>query len=162
VDAHAAPLALGDCTAHPIELHNGTSRFDLTLAVCERPEAVRVTLEYNSDLFDAPTVAPMARHLETLLDGRLDDPHRPLSRLPLLSRVERDHVLRAWNDTAAAYPRERGVHQLFEAQVARTPDAVAVISGDEKLTYRELNRRANLLAHHLAGLGVQPETRVGI
>jgi amino acid adenylation domain-containing protein len=162
VDGRPAPLALADCTAHSIDLHNGTARFDLTLSLGESPAGLEGTIEFNSDLFDASSIARLAGHLQTLLDGALVDPERRLSRLPLLGPAERDHMLRAWNDTAAPYPRDRCVHHLFEAQAERTPGAIAVVSGEERLTYEELNRRANLLAHHLSGLGVRPEIRVGL
>ena len=104
----------------------------------------------------------MLGHLQTLLRGIVEDPDRHLSELPLLSEAERHRLLFEWNDTATEYPQDRCVHELFEEQVERTPDAVAVVFEEQQLTYRELNRRANQLAHHLRTLGVGPEVLVGI
>src|SRR5215210_8564591 len=104
----------------------------------------------------------MLGHLHTLLRGIVEDPDQRLSELPLLSEAERHRLLLGWNDTATEYPRDRCVHELFEEQVERTPHAVAVVFEDQQLTYRELNRRANQLAHHLRAQGVGPEVLVGI
>src|SRR5215210_6665695 len=104
----------------------------------------------------------MLGHLHTLLRGLVEDPDQRLSELPLLSEAERHQLLVEWNDTRAEYPRDRCVHELFEEQVERAPDTVAVVFEEQQLTYRELNRRANQLAHHLRALGVGPETLVGI
>ena len=103
----------------------------------------------------------MTQHFTTLLEGVVADAEQRIGELPLLTASERHQLLVEWNDTATDYPQDRCIHQLFEEQVARTPDAVAVVFEDERLTYRELNARANQLAHHLRGLGVGPEVRGG-
>ncbi len=113
-------------------------------------------------MFDAATIERMAGHFATLLEGIVAHPECAVGKLPLLTSAERHRLLVQWNDTAVDYPRDRCVHQLFEDQAARTPDAVAVVFDKEQLTYRELNARANQLAHHLIGLGVGPEALVGI
>jgi len=104
----------------------------------------------------------MAGHWQTLLEGIVADPKQRLSDLPLLTEADRQQLLVEWNDTRRAYPRDQCIHELFEGQVERTPDAVAVVFENSQLTYRELNQRANQLARHLQALGVGPEVLVGI
>jgi len=142
----------------------GTARVDLTLyaAPSEDGEGIRCVLYYDAALFDEATVARLADHLQTLLEGLVADPSQPISTLPLLPEAERRQLLEGWNDTARQYPRHATVHRLFEEQAARTPEAVAAVHADGRLTYGALNRRANQLAYHLRTLGVGPETLVGI
>jgi len=130
---------------------------DLTLELSGN----RGCFEYSTDLFDAATIARLAGHFETLLTAALADPDGRLSDVPLLTPAERNQ-LEAWNATATPYPTDRRLHQLIEAQVERTPDAIAVRFENAELTYRQLNARANQLAHHLRTLGVGPDVRVGI
>ncbi|MDH3438906.1 MAG: amino acid adenylation domain-containing protein, partial [Betaproteobacteria bacterium] len=124
-------------------------------------EQLRVDFVYSTDLFDAATIRRMLVHYERLLEGVVADPECRLSHLPLLSDAERNQLLVEWNDTANAFPR-KCVHELFEEQVACTPEATAVEYEGRKLSYRELNTRANQLAHHLIALGVGPEVLVGV
>ena len=147
-----------------VGIDTGTSKYDLTLMLGEGPRGLRVSLEYASDLFDAATIQRMLGHFRTLLEGALASPDAPLWQLPLLGNEERRTLLVSWNDTAADYPRDlpAHAHALFEAQAARTPDAVAAIAGARRLTYRELDARANQLAHWLRGLGVGPDVLVGL
>src|SRR5262249_7982371 len=112
--------------------------------------------------FEVATISRMVGHFQTLLAGTVADPEQRLSDLPFLTEEERRQLLVEWNATQADYPRDQCIHQLFEAQGERTPEATAVIFEEEQLTYRELNRRANQLAHHLRALGVGPEVLVGI
>ncbi len=149
-------------TLTPMEVETGTSRFDLTLEVEERPDGLLGRFEYRTDLFDEATIARMAGHWHTLLAGIVADPTRHLAELPLLTEKERHQLLVEWNATQAAYPKDKCIPQLFEEQVQLTPEAVAVVFEGEQLTYRELNRRANQLAHYLQHLGVGPEVLVGI
>jgi amino acid adenylation domain-containing protein len=139
----------------------GTAKFDLTLSMAETSHGLAGALEYNTDLFDEDTMARMAGHLITLLEGAAADPSRPISRLPLLTEQEHRQLLE-WNDTKAPFPEDRCIHELFEAQVERTPEATAVVFEDQALTYAELDRRANQVAHYLRALGVGPEARVGL
>src|SRR5271166_5649048 len=104
----------------------------------------------------------MLGHYERVLTGVVANPECPLSALPLLSEAERHQMLVEWNDTTTDYPGDLWIHQLFEEQAARTPEAVAVVFEDRRLTYGELNARANQVAHHLIALGVGPEVPVGI
>nr|QEO74621.1 condensation domain-containing protein [uncultured bacterium] len=146
----------------PIDFDNGVAKFDLTLSAEETAQGLKCTLGYSAELFEASTAARMAEHFRTLLDGVASDPSRRLSELPLLTEGERQQLLRGWNETRADYQRDVCLHQLFERQAASSPDAVAVVCEDERLTYGELNARANQLARHLRALGVGPEVTVGV
>jgi amino acid adenylation domain-containing protein len=174
-DAPLPSLQLGATSVELTELiDNHSAKFDLNLIVLPLAEqrvgsapetgddGIVVNWEYSTDLFDGATIGRMAEHYQELLEGIAAGPGRRLSALPLLTEAERGRLLVEWNATARAYPRDACVHQVFEARAAETPDAVAVVYGDERLTYRELDRWANRLAHHLQELGVGPEVRVGI
>ena len=139
-----------------------TAKFDLTLYLQQAGPRIMGGLEYATSLFERATIQRYLGHFRTLLTAMVADDTQGIDRLPLLSATERQQVLYEWNDTAADFPRDRCVHELFEEQVARTPDAVAVVFEDQQLSYAELNCRANQLAHYLRGLGVGAEVRVGI
>jgi amino acid adenylation domain-containing protein len=156
------PVKLPDLTWTPMAIPAHASMFDLTLYMWERAEGLSGIFEYNTDLFDARTIDRMAGHFQMLLEAVVADPNQHLSELPLLTEAEHHQLIIEWNATAADYPADRCLHELFEEQAARTPDRVAVVFGDAQLTYDELNRRANQLAHHLQTLGVRAETRVAI
>ena len=141
---------------------SGGTLFDLTIFVTEIQNQFVLTAEYNIDLFDRATIARLLAHFETLLTAAMAQPDRAIAMLPMLSEQERDQVLRGWNDTAVPVDATATVHELVEAQAARTPDAVAVQCEDHRLTYAELDARANQVAHYLRRQGVGPETRVGI
>ncbi|HEY0083939.1 MAG TPA: AMP-binding protein [Pyrinomonadaceae bacterium] len=143
-------------------LEQRVAQFDLTLMMAEVDEELTASIEYNTDLFDAATITRMLGHFQTLLAGIVAEPQRRISDLPLLDAPERRQLLEEWNRTAVSYPRELCIHQLFEAQAARTPHALAVVADDEELTYAELNRRANRLAHRLRRSGVGPEVPVAL
>ncbi|AVH62573.1 non-ribosomal peptide synthetase [Nostoc sp. 'Peltigera membranacea cyanobiont' N6] len=145
-----------------IEIENSTAKYDLTLSITENEQGLSGSLEYNSDLFDPATITRMVGHFVTLLEGVVANPEERISQLPLLTKVEQQQLLVEWNDTQADYPFDKCIHQLFEEQVERTPDAVAVVFEDQQLTYDQLNCRANQLAHYLRSLGVKPDTLVGI
>jgi len=144
-----------------LELESVTTEFDLRLEFIETASGLSGKLEYNTDLFARATIERLAGHLQTLLTGIVDNPNTPIHELPLLTKAEQQQLL-AWNDTATDYPQDLCIHQLFEAQVEITPQAVAVVFEDQQLTYRELNTKANQLAHYLQTLGVKPEILVGI
>jgi len=146
---------------YPIGHQPGAS-FDLDVMVMEIGEVIQVWWQYNTDLFDGATIARMAGHFQNLLEGIVANPHQKLSELRLLTAAERHQLLVEWNDTKAEYPSDKCVHQLFEAQVERSPDAVAVLFEYRQLTYGELNAKANQLAHYLQKLGVKAEVLVGI
>ncbi len=137
------------------------TNYPLTIAVqCDTEIIIQAT--YDTSRFEAASMRRRLSHMKTLLDGIAANPAERISRLPLLSNTERHQLLVEWNDTARDYPRELCVHQLFEAQVARTPAKMAVAAANGELTFAQLNGRANQLAHHLRRLGVGPETMVGI
>lgn len=141
-------------------LHEKTN-YALTLYAYAQPQLV-LKLAFDEPRIDADTAERLLGHLVHLIEQMAADLDRPLAALSLLSASEAERVLREWNDTAAEFPRDACVHHLIEAQVARTPDATAVVFRGEALRYRELNERANRLAHHLRGLGVGPDVRVGV
>ena len=146
----------------PLEVHNGTAKLDLTLALEETSEGIKGGVEYNTDLFEAATITRMVGHFQTLLESIVANPEQHLWDLPLLTAAEQHQILVEWNNTQIDYPNNTCIHQLFEAQVERTPNATAVVFDNQQLTYQQLNHRANLLAHHLQKLGVKPEVTVGI
>jgi amino acid adenylation domain-containing protein len=148
-------------TLSRVELKHRTTKFDLTVAATEAPDGINISVEYNTDLFNDDTIARLLGHYQTLLEGVAADPDRRISVLPLLTEAERYRLLSEWNNTASEYPRGKCVHELFEEQVARRPDAIALVVEEEHLTYQELNRRANQLAAYLKRLGVGAETPVG-
>ncbi len=156
------PVTVGGLVVEPFITRQEEGQFDLVLDALETDNSLLGVIKYNTDLFEAATIARLAEHFRALLEGIVADPDQPLSDLPLLTEAERHQLLAAWNDTAADYLKDLCVHQLFESQVERTPDSVAVVFEDQSFTYRELNERANQLASHLSGLGVKPGVLVGI
>jgi len=165
----SAPARLPGLTLSQVQMHSGTTTFDMTLVMGETPDGLAGAIEYDTDLFNAATIERLAGHFVTLLAGIVADPDVPVARLPLMSEAERQLTLVTWNATEAPFPADSGIHQLFEAQVARTPDAIALIYPGldglrprTELTYAELNARANQLAHYLRSLGAGPETVVAL
>jgi amino acid adenylation domain-containing protein len=139
-----------------------TAKFDLSLALGESEGRIVGGVEYATALYERATVERYLGYLRRVLEQMAADAGQVVERIVLLPVAERRLVVEEWNATAAGYPRDACIHGLFEAQVERTPDAVALVFGEEALSYAELNRRANRLAHHLRGLGVGPEARVGM
>ena len=155
-------LKLSQVTMTLLQDDSTTSAFDLTLDITERAHALDCLLEYSTELFDRSTAQRILNHFTNLLESIVANPHQHLRELPLLTADEQQQILVDWNNTASEHNREACVHRLFEAQAERTPEAVAVVFGDQLVTYAELNQRANRLGHYLTELGVGPETRVGI
>ncbi len=144
----------------PFEIDTRASQFDICVTI--DPEITRkIWVAYNTDLYDAATIARMLNHYQRLLEELVTDPDQPIGKLSILTDSERRQLLVEWNDNRAVYPQSC-VHELFEAQVRQTPDAVAVVFEDQHLTYRDLNQRANQVAHRLRAMGVNPEVLVGI
>ena len=189
------PLAdpdLADLRLEPLDVDNGTAKFDLWFSLFEFPDGLGGTIEYNTELFDGDTIGRLSDHYGQLLQGALAAPERRLSELPLVSEPEREQLLHAWNTTEVDYPLEFTLHELIAQQVNRTPDAVAVEffeheaegaalqgstqaggfefqepapaggSGPRQVTYLELDMRANRLAMRLGELGVGPDVLVGV
>ena len=161
-NAPRARLTLPGIRPRSLPKKMGTSKFDLTLHVQQVRRGLAATLEYNTDLFEPGTINRMLGHLERLLEEVTSYPDRRLSAVSLLSHEERQQQVVDWNATATEVPDDRSVHRLVEEQAVRTPEAVAVESGEERLSYRELDRRANQLAHYLRARGVGPDVRVGV
>ncbi|HSI52112.1 MAG TPA: amino acid adenylation domain-containing protein, partial [Ideonella sp.] len=143
-----------------------TAKFDLTLTLTESADGLHGDFEYSTELFDAATIERLAGHFTRLLQAIVADPGLPVGELDMLGSAERRRMLSEWNDTATAFPgvdpQATQVHRLFEAQVTRTPDSVAVVHEGHSLSYAELNAQANRLARHLMAAGVGPESRVAV
>jgi amino acid adenylation domain-containing protein len=147
---------------HPIlDIAKDTIIFDLAFNLYETPDGLEGGIEYSTDLFDSATITRLINNYRTLLEGVIDNPEQRISDLPVLTQEEK-RLLAEWNETQAAYPDEQCIHHLFEEQVARSPDSIVGVFQNEHLTYRELNQRANKLAHYLRSLGVGNEFLVGI
>jgi len=140
---------------------NERVRFDLEMHLWQQPGLLSGVIIYSTDLFEESRIERMVGHFHTLLESIAGDPGKRLGELPMLTADERHQLLVEWNDTAAEYPA-KCVHELFEEQAKISPDAMAVVFENERLSYRELNERANRLAHHLRRQGVGTETRVGL
>ncbi len=170
-EADLAPLALGtpgvcaqwgEWDIESVPLDERVEDFDLTLMMAEHADHLLASFQYSTALFDRSTIVRLAAHFKNLLEGVVADPGARLSDLPLLEEPERYRLLTGWNATQAGYPRGKCIHELFEAQVAKTPDALAVAFEDQQLTYKELNGQANQLAHYLRAQAVGPEVLVGL
>jgi amino acid adenylation domain-containing protein len=157
-----AQIELTGLTVSDVPIESTTAKFDLTLAMEHTDAGLVGVWEYNTDLFDPGTIERLAGHFETMLEGIVANPHERISQLPLLTEIEQQQLLIEWNDTQVEYPQVKCIHQLFEEQVERTPDAVAVVFEGQQLTYQQLNCRANQLAHYLRSVGVGADVFVGI
>src|SRR6266700_458254 len=144
------------------EICNGGSKLDLMIVVDNRDDSIFGPITYNPDLLDSGTIQRMIGHWQTLLESATSDPEQCIADLPLLTAGEREQILIEWNDTHADYPQNTCLHELIEAQVERTPDAIAATCEQERISYRDLNARANQLARYLRKLGVGPEVLVGV
>ncbi|MCU1758991.1 non-ribosomal peptide synthase/polyketide synthase [Pseudomonas sp. 14P_8.1_Bac3] len=138
------------------------AQFDLTLDTSDNPQGLHASLTYATDLFEPSTIERMGRHWLNLLRALVDDVNRPVAHLALLDERERQRMVAGWNATATDYPLQRPVHGLIEDQVDKTPDACALVFGEQRLSYAALNARANQLADLLIEQGVGPDVRVGI
>ncbi|WP_230598529.1 non-ribosomal peptide synthetase, partial [Xanthomonas albilineans] len=157
-------LNLGELDASGLGAAQTSVQFDLSLSLEESKDGIVGSLTYATALFEHATLERWIGHWQHLLAAMVaeDADDRAVDRLPILGEAERHQVLIQWNATAADYPRDACVHELFEAQVARDPTAIAVVQGETSLTYGELNARANRLAHYLRESGVRPDERVAI
>ena len=160
-NAPTSPWDLPGLRVEQLLWHLDTVRVDLELHFWETPEGLNGFCCYSTDLFDAPTIARMMQHYQTLLAAIVAHPKQPVNRLPLLTAAEQQQLLVEWNATQADYSTQC-LHQLFETQVERNPDAVAIVFEAQQLTYRQLNAQANQLANYLQKQGVKPEMLVGI
>ena len=174
-DAPLPDLRLPDFSVEVLDLlDNGSAKFDLAVIVIPRAEqsigthtgpkneGITLIWEYNTDLFNADTIERLLGHFHTLLTGIVACPDQHPGRLPLLTAPEQQQLLVEWNRTQSSYPNDKCIHQLFEAAVRRYPDAIALVSGEQQVTYAELNRRANQVAHYLLEQHVGVEDMVGV
>jgi amino acid adenylation domain-containing protein len=161
-NAPQARVTLPGITLRSLPRGTGTAKFDLTLHMHQGSRGLTASLEYNTDLFQPATITRMLDHLRILLEKVAREPDRRLSAIPLLSEDERRRILIEWNQTERAFPADQRVQELFESQVARHGESIAVDDGIECLSYCELNRRANRVARYLRRWGVGPEVRVGV
>jgi hypothetical protein len=140
-----------------------STRFDLELYLCTEGDDWSGWFVYSRDLFEEATIEGMVRHYVALLEGMLEEPERPISQVPMMAEAERERILVQWNATGVEYPRDRCIHEVFEEQARRAPQAVAVVyGGGQELSYGELERRAVQLAGYLRSLGVGVGARVAI
>jgi amino acid adenylation domain-containing protein len=158
---HVEVPRLGDLKVEEIDYDPGSTQYDLMFEVVERPEGLSCLAIYSTDLFEAETVRRLLGHYQTFLEGAVNNPDSHLSTLPILTEPERRQLLEEWNQAQKDYP-QKCIHELFEEQAARTPEAIAVWFQGQQLTYGELNEKANQLARHLVSLGLRTEDRVGI
>ena len=160
--AEGAQLKLGELTLESVQLAERVTQFELNLFVASDGPGLRAVLEYHADLFDSTTIESMAQHLTELLTSITTDPEQRIALLPLLTRTEEKKLLDEWNETERAYPVAGSMLSLFHAQTQQTPGAIALSCGTEQISYRELDERANRLAHHLRERGVGVEQVVGV
>ena len=146
----------------PTDVHSGTAKFDLEFSLFENAQGLVGHFEYSTDLFDVATIERMADHYQVLLESIVTNPQAHISKLQFLRKEEIHQLVVEWNQTYSDYPEDKCVHQLFEEQVRLNPKAIAVIDESEKISYEELNQRANQLAFHILSLGVGPKVNVGI
>lgn len=160
---HVKPMApVEGLTIVPLETETLAAKFDLTMYVIRSARELRVSIDFNRDLFDSSTILRLLDAYTNLIAAAAEDAGTRVSELALLSETEAHQIVREWNDTQAAYAADPLIHELFEAQVTRTPEAIAVKHNGEQVTYRELNRMANGLARRWRELGVGPETTVAV
>ncbi|QKY12014.1 non-ribosomal peptide synthetase [Janthinobacterium lividum] len=155
-------LTLPGLTLSGIEQTHATTQFDLSMSMADSGARISASLTYSDILFDAASITRLLGHFETLLGAMVEQPEQAVNALALLTLPQRAYVVQDVNRTEAAYPREQLIDQLFEAQARARPEALALVYGGQSLTYGELNRRANQVAHLLLGMGIQPDDRVAL
>jgi amino acid adenylation domain-containing protein len=161
-NAPMPPLEMPGLTLSAFPTDTGTAKFELSLFLIEAEGEYVATIEHSRDLFDGTTAERLLRHFAAVVDGLAGTPERPVSELPLLASAERHQLLIDWNDTDRPGSAGALVHRLFEEHAAAAPESVALLCGERRITYGELNRQANRLAWRLRSLGVGPEVPVGV
>ncbi|KAF3458515.1 non-ribosomal peptide synthetase [Ralstonia solanacearum] len=161
-EAVGLSLELEGLTIEGVDAGQAAAKFDLTLELRETSEGLAGSLDYATALFDRETIERYLGYLQRLLKAMVENDSQEVSQIGLLDEGERAQLLESWNETKAAYPDASTIHGLFEAQVRRTPEAIAVVHEGRQVSYAELNARANRVAHALIGLGVGPDARVGL
>ncbi|MBK7992408.1 MAG: AMP-binding protein [Blastocatellia bacterium] len=161
-NAFVPKIELEDITLSSLVVDNKTAKFDLTLEAYENDSGLFTIFEYNTDLFYHSTIVRMADNFLTLLESIVNNPKEHISKLSLISQAEKEELLYTWNNTYCDYDREITIHQLFEHQVTKSPSSTAIVFENNELSYKELNEKANQLAHFLRKLGVIADSRVGL
>lgn len=161
-DKQSLPLGMFTTTALDIETGQQIEDFGLNLDVLDLGDRLIGYFKYSANLYESESIARMVEHLQVLLSNIVANPDRPILELSMISAVEQQKMLTEWSETAVTTPPSQTIHQLFEEQAAKTPNATAVVSGNEQISYAELNQRANQLARHLQAMGVRSETIIGI
>ena len=161
-NAEQQALQLPGLSLERLPLHQGTSAFDMSWFATHETDGMQLRVEYNTDLFDDATIRTMLGHFQNLLEAIAEHPEKQLSELEFLDERERRRILDQFNDTAADYPRDVCIHDLVASQAKRTPDAVAVLDGERRISYRELNASANQIGHYLMRHGAGPDVPIGI
>ncbi|MBN1481964.1 amino acid adenylation domain-containing protein [candidate division KSB1 bacterium] len=155
-------LELPGLSMAPVDSENKTAKFDLSLQAAESPDGISLEFEYNTDLFKPETIERMLQHIELLLQNMLMEPDQRVDDIKIIPENEEYRLLHEWNANDIEFPTDKCAHEVFEAHVLTHPDAVAAIYNEQQLTYSELNARANQLARHLRGQGIEPDQLVGI
>ena len=155
-------LELPGLTLSLLDSEIAIAKFDLGLTMMEASQGLTATLRFNTDLFESSTITRMLKHFEMLLTGVIANPDAQFSAISLLTTRERNQLLYEWNDTQVNYPEKLYIHHMFENMAEQNPDALALVFAEQEVTYGELNRRANRLAHYLRRFGIGPEVLVGI
>ncbi len=160
--AETAKVALGELQLSGEPSPSNASKFEITFTLTETASGLQGSVQYNTSLYKAGTIEQMCVHFASLLASIVKDPTREIGKLKMLSAEEEQYLLADLNDTSVTYPRERSIIDMFEEQAAKTPGATAIEHEEEKLSYQELNERANQLAHYLVSKGIQEETLVPV
>lgn len=155
-------ITLEDCVVKSQRLHNQSAKFDMLAWLWESADGIRGLLEYNTDIFNYSTLENFSKHYQTLLENAVNDPDAPISDLNILPDDEYLKLTKEWNQTTKSFDRAQSIHQLFEEKCISSPDKIAVICDEEKLTYKELNERANQLANYLISQGVTNNALIGV
>ena len=155
-------LEIDNMSFEPYRMENNVAKFDMTLTAMEDKDKIAFSVEYCTRLFEKDTIQRFAVYYINVLKSVLENPKKRLADIDILTGEERNKLLYEFNDTGLEYPKDKTIHQLFEEQVERTPDNIAVIYGDNKLTYRQLNEKANRLARVLRAKGIGPDSIAGI
>lgn len=156
------PIRLPGLVIEELEFDGRMAKFDLTLEIVEQGDFLYCQFEYRVELFEPSTIERMALHFQNLLESAIADPSTAIAELKMLAEPERDQILVDWNATAAHYQRDLTIARAFDAQAQRTPEAVALLDGPQRITYRELERRANQVARELVDRGLRPEMPIGV
>jgi len=162
IDKLGAPVHFGDVTVDSVTAPKSYANFELAINLVDSGSGIVVECDYNSDLFDGPTLRRWLSHYDTVLRAIVARPETPVGAVPVLDEADKRTILDEWNDTNVSFPDEKRLHRLFEAQVSRSPGAQAVVDGTERVSYQDLNARANRLARHLRRAGIGPGVTVGV